>query len=122
MTEKEFYETIGGNYEEALSRLMRDSLIRKFVLKFPEDPSFAALGKAVETGDWDEAFSASHTLKGVAMNLSFAVLSASAVALTDALRPQNRASLDPEKIRALFASVSRDHAAVCEAITLLAAQ
>lgn len=31
---KKFYEEIGGNYEEALSRLMNDSLIERFVLKF----------------------------------------------------------------------------------------
>ena len=40
MTIQECYEAIGGNYEEVLGRLQREALIRKFTLKFLEDPSY----------------------------------------------------------------------------------
>ena len=120
MTEREFYDSIGGSYEDALARLMRDSLIRKFVLKFPADPSFAALAAAVREQRWDDAFTASHTLKGVALNLAFAKLSGAAVALTDALRPQNRAQLTPAQAERLLAEVEREYIAVLAAAAKLA--
>lgn len=111
---KAFYDSIGGSYAEAVGRMMRDSLVRKFVLKFRNDPSFAALSAALEGKDWDGAFSAAHTLKGVAMNLAFTRLSASASALTDALRPQNRPALDEGELRKLYAAVERDYREVME--------
>ncbi len=119
MTEREFYDAIGGNYAEARDRLMQDALIRRFVRKFPDDPNFALLGAAVADGRWDEAFAAAHTLKGVALNLAFARLSHAATALTDALRPQNRDALDAAQIAVLFRAVQADYATVCAAIAAL---
>ena len=119
MTEKEFYEQIGGDYEEAKGRLMSDTLIHRFVLKFKADPNFDALRCAVAEQRWDDAFACAHTLKGVALNLAFARLSASMIALTDALREQNRSALTPEGIGALFAAAEQDYAAVCAAIDAL---
>lgn len=120
MTEQEFYAAIGGSYKDAIDRLMRDSLIRKFVLRFPADPSFDALAAAVREQRWDDAFSASHTLKGVALNLAFAKLSGAAMTLTDALRPQNRAQLDPAQITHLLGDVEREYRAVLAAAAGLA--
>ena len=120
MTEKEFYDRIGGDYSDALNRLMRDSLIRKFVLKFRDDPNFAELKAALAGQRWDEAFSAAHTLKGVALNLAFARLSAAMVALTDSLRPQNRDALEPAAVETLFAAAEQEYEAVLAAIELLA--
>ena len=120
MTEQEFYAAIGGSYKDAIDRLMRDSLIRKFVLRFPADPSFDALAAAVREQRWDDAFSASHTLKGVALNLAFAKLSGAAMTLTDALRPQNRAQLDPAQITQLLDDVEREYRSVLAAAAGLA--
>ena len=119
MTEKEFYEQIGGSYNEALGRLMRDSLIHKFLLKFPNDPSFAALKDAVAAQDWDAAFSASHTLKGVALNLALMKLGEAAVKLTDSLRAQNRDALTAENVVALLADVETEYNAVLAGIAQL---
>ena len=55
MTLKRFYEAVGGNYTEVLSRLMSDRLIRKFLLKFPDDPSYAVLCVSIEHEDYEEA-------------------------------------------------------------------
>ena len=119
INEKEFYEKIGGDYSDALSRLMRDSLIRKFVLKFPDDENFAALKEAVGEERWDDAFAYAHTLKGVSLNLAFARLSAELVTLNDLLRPQNRELLTPQAVRESFRAVEKEYAAVLQAAALL---
>ena len=116
MTVQEFYTAIGGNYNEAKSRLMTDALILKFVSKFPADPNFALLEKALAADDPDAAFSASHTLKGVCLNLAFARLASAAVTLTDALREQNRASWQKETGTSLFAQVKTEYEAVLKEI------
>ena len=40
MTLQEFYDRIGGDYKATISRLPSEALIKKFVLKYPGDPSF----------------------------------------------------------------------------------
>ena len=43
MTLQEFYTRIGGNYDDTLRRIPSEALVRKFVLKYPNDPSFGQL-------------------------------------------------------------------------------
>ena len=69
MTLQEFYARVGGDYNATLSRLLSEALVKKFILKYPGDPSFAQLKDALAAQDWELAFRASHTLKGVAQNL-----------------------------------------------------
>ena len=88
MTIKELYDNIGGSYEDALSRLMNDRLIDKFIRKYPQDGSFSELIEASGVNDRARAFRAAHTLKGVAGNLAFTELAAAASAITEQLRPQ----------------------------------
>ena len=116
MTVKDFYAEIGGNYNDALQRLMNDSLIFRFIMKFPADKSFETLKAALESKDIDAAFSAAHTLKGVCLNLAFDKLAAAAVALTDALRPQNRENHSLDDFGRMFAEVEKEYAAVCAAL------
>ena len=71
MTIQECYEAIGGNYEEVLGRLQSEALIRKFTLKFLEDPSYLQLKLALENKNYEDAFRSAHTRKGVCQNLSF---------------------------------------------------
>lgn len=116
MTVKELYDEIGGNYGNALSRLMNDRLIGKFVLKFLQDGSFAKLSEAVDKEDWTEAFHEAHTVKGVALNLAFDRLGESASKLTDALRPENVGSVDAAAIKALYDTVASDYNRTAEGI------
>ncbi len=48
MTMREWYEAIGGNYEDVLGRLHSEALIRRFTLKFLEDQSYIQLKQALE--------------------------------------------------------------------------
>lgn len=86
-----------------LSRLPSEALIKKFVLKYPGDPSFEQLRAALDAQDWELAFRASHTLKGVAQNLGMDRLYKAAAALCDAVRgpkPLEDASLWPPVLAA----------------------
>ncbi|MDE7168335.1 MAG: Hpt domain-containing protein [Clostridia bacterium] len=86
MTLEKFYEKIGGNYADTISRLMTEERILRFVRKFPADDSFNALKDALVRGSQEEAFRAAHTLKGVAQNLGFTALYEKASAVTEVLR------------------------------------
>ena len=111
MTLQEFYATVGGNYDEAVGRLMSEALVRRFVLKFLSDPSYAALEQAIAAGEREEAFRAAHTIKGLCLNLGFGKLLASAEELTEALRSEM-----PANAQELFARVSEDYALTVDAI------
>lgn len=86
MTLKECYAALGGDYDEAMGRLRSEKLVQKFVLKFLNDGSYGLLCDSLASGDRDEAFRASHTIKGVCANLAFNALLESSEALTEALR------------------------------------
>lgn len=86
MTCEQFYEKIGGNYPDTISRLLTEERILRFVRKFPADGSFNDLQAALARGAVEEAFRAAHTLKGVAQNLGFTALYEKASAVTEVLR------------------------------------
>ena len=111
MTLQEFYAAVDGNYDEAVSRLMGEALLRRFVLKFLNDPSFAALKQAIENGEREEAFRAAHTIKGLCLNLSFGKLLTSSETLTEALRSEM-----PANVHELFTKVSEDYELTIDAI------
>lgn len=86
MTLQDCYITLGGNFEDVSGRLRSEKMIRKFVLKFLDDPSYALLCSSLDTQNYEEAFRAAHTLKGVCQNLSFTTLYTSSSQLCEALR------------------------------------
>ena len=40
MTVRECYEELGSDFDKVLSRLVSEALVKKFALKFLDDPSF----------------------------------------------------------------------------------
>ena len=86
MTLEQFYILIGSDYRQISQRLHSEALIRKFVIKYAADPTYQMLSDAIAASDWEVAFRAAHTLKGVALNLGFDRLNISVSALTEALR------------------------------------
>lgn len=111
-----FYEKIGGDYEDVKLRLQSDALIERFVLKFLADTSFERLEKAVKESDFDEAFKAAHTLKGVCQNLSFEKLSVSSCEITECLRHHAETGVNKEECDRLFNEVKEDYETVVNAI------
>ncbi len=86
MTVKEFYNAIGGNYDDVMSRLRTDERVIKFLGKVAADGSFALLEKSLAERNMEEAFRAAHTMKGICLNLSLTALFESAAKITEALR------------------------------------
>ena len=127
MSLKECYDKMGADYEDVLSRLRSEVLVRKFALKFLDDDSYANLKAAMESGNAPEAFRGAHTLKGVAVNLGFTALynvsSAltgplykAAAEVTESLRPSETSSGDMEKAAKLMPAVDEEYARTIAAI------
>ena len=111
---REFYKTIGGDYDDMRRRIPSDRMIETFLLKFPADPSYAALAAARESRDAKSAFLAAHTLKGVASTLGLKELTETSALLADALRPPSGFPDD-----ALFDAVAEAYARVLRQIAAL---
>lgn len=107
MTMEACYQKLGGDYADVCTRLPSLRLVEKFAGKFLEDKTFVKLCDAVEAGNWEEAFRAAHTLKGVCANLSFSQLMRSASQLTEMLRPGTVSSR--QEVDALLEEVWRDY-------------
>lgn len=112
----EVYAKIGGTYETAKGNLMLDRLIEKYVFKFPHDPSFAALEKAMAERNVEAGFVASHTLKGVALNLAFSKLAKASSDLTDSMRAAVRSGYTWEQYDEMYAIVKEEYQKVITAI------
>lgn len=86
MNVQECYAEMGADFADVLARMMKEERVKKFALRFLDDPSFELLKTSLEAKNYDEAFRAAHTIKGVSQNLSFTVLYKSSHDLCEALR------------------------------------
>lgn len=111
MTIQECYTALGGNYEEVLGRLYSEALVKKFVVKFLADQSYQLLESSLKGGNYEEAFRAAHTLKGVTQNLGFIRLYESSHEITEALRTK-----DYDLAAQLFPRVEADYLQTAAAI------
>ena len=84
---QECYKKLGADFDGVLQRMAgKESLVLRFALKFLNDTSFQELKEALENEDYETAFRASHTLKGVASNLGFTKIFDAGSRLTEELR------------------------------------
>lgn len=113
MTVKECYEKLGGDYNEALQRLMNEALVKRFILKFLNDDSMKILTDAVSEGDFETAFRGVHTLKGVAANLAFTDLRKAASELTEQLR-NDKTHIDEDLYARVIENYDRTISAIKE--------
>ena len=117
MTIRECYEELGSDFDKVLSRLVSEALVKKFALKFLDDPSFGQLETALADKDAETAFRAAHTLKGVCLNLGFTSLYKVSAELTEVLRGRETEGSDE-----LYEQVKEQYTILTEAIQELAAQ
>lgn len=101
MTVQEFYQSVGGGYDEVMARMLAEERVVKFLGMFLRDPSYEQLAAAMDSGDMVAAFEAAHTLKGVSANLAMTDLNKLAVDITDKLRNET----DIEGAKALFPEI-----------------
>lgn len=111
-TLKECYEKLGGDYNDVISRLMRDKMVCKFMYKFMDDKSFNQFIEGMEKGDYEEALMGVHTLKGICQNLSFSELFECSNEATKALKEK-----DIETAESLIPDVKEKYKKVIDAIS-----
>ncbi len=101
MNLKECYGLMNGDYDGVMSRLVKEERVKKFVLKFLDDTSYQLLCTSLQEHQYDEAFRAVHTIKGICQNLGFIQLYHSSNELTEKLRNQDYTNLDDfvEKVK-----------------------
>ena len=116
MTVKECYEKVGSDYDGVLKRLGSEALVKRFAVKFLNDPSFQDLTDGLAAKDGEKAFRAAHTLKGICLNLGFDNLFAPSQELTEKLRGATTIEGTDE----LFAAVEKEYDRTCEALRKIA--
>jgi len=89
----------GADVEGTMHRFMNnDALFLKFILKFKDDQNYAILKKHLDEKNYEEAFKAAHTLKGVSANLGLNPIYERASAVTELLRGKEASEVDVEKV------------------------
>lgn len=94
MTLQEFAAVTNMDLDGTMARFANmEKLVKKFLKKFPSDPSYHELCAAVETNDQSGIERSAHTLKGVAGNLGFQELFDVNQKIVDAVRSQHSENL-----------------------------
>lgn len=119
MNLEECYNAFGGSYQDMKHRLPQDAIIQRFLIKFLSDESYGMLDDALREENYEMAFKAVHTLKGVSLNLCCKKLSESSSRLTEVLRNFD-IEKDVEVCDVLWKQVTLDYNEVVEAIRKLA--
>lgn len=114
---KEFYDAIGGGYEAIKQRMPKDDMIEKFVLKFLSEPTYENLCRRIEYEEYEEAFRAVHSLKGISANLGFQRLEKSSGILTELLRNSNEEEIDKNVVNQMLEQITIDYNTVIETIS-----
>ncbi|HJJ47717.1 MAG TPA: Hpt domain-containing protein [Methanocorpusculum sp.] len=107
MNVKEFYTTIGGDYEGVLSRMMKDERIEKYLGKFLESPDYQSMHDAIDAKNYADAFRFTHNLKGIALNLGLTKFAAVSSDLCETMRPGVAPKVD---ITGMLAAVDAEYA------------
>lgn len=119
MTIQELYKNIGGDYEDAISRLVDEKYVKKYIKWFLTDTSFDELMSAKNNNrPEEECFKAAHTFKGVCLNLSLSDLLVDAVPITDHYRASGK--IICENLEAHYEELVRKHKIAFEYITQFA--
>jgi chemotaxis protein histidine kinase CheA len=115
MSIQDFYGLIEADYEGVKERLLKDERIEKYVLKFAATTDYDDLKKAIDREDYEEAFRAAHTIKGLCLNLGFTKLQQCSSELSEALRGgKPMVSID-----GMLADVKTEYAKITDAVNAL---
>ncbi|MTQ95689.1 Hpt domain-containing protein [Pseudoflavonifractor sp. BIOML-A6] len=83
---RECYAAAAADYDDVMRRFMSENRVDRFLTMFLRDGSFELLCSAMDAGDYQDAFRAVHTIKGISMNLSLNALRDACIELTENLR------------------------------------
>lgn len=86
MEVKEFYETVGGDYQDVMNRLPTEALVVKFLKKYASGDEFGRIVEAYEAKDYRKLFEETHNVKGMTANLSLTKLCGVVTEMCEAVR------------------------------------
>ena len=116
MNVEQCYKELDSDYQGVLNRFgQSEAMVKKFALRFLQDPSFDELKQGLENNDAEVAFRAAHTLKGVCLNLGFDRLYEVSAALTETLRPK----IIVEACKTQFDAVEKEYVHVISCIHMI---
>lgn len=116
MTLQELYQSIGGDYEQALRILRMDKLLDKHIRKFTKNNIVENLLAAGEGMDPTALFEAGHALKGVSGNLGLTALSNAASEITEEFRPGAVRRLSDAEVKEKLRKLGELYRTVAEGI------
>ncbi len=84
---QDVFSAYGGDYDKTMKRFMgNEALYCKILPKLFQDDNLQKLGRELETGNFESAFEAAHTLKGVSANLGLTPLYNAVCMIVEPLR------------------------------------
>jgi len=86
MTLQEFYQAVGGDYQETLAGLGKEARIYKYLNKIAAEKCIEEITAALAAEKYEEAFRMAHNLKGASSTVGLNRLQAASSALTESLR------------------------------------
>jgi HPt (histidine-containing phosphotransfer) domain-containing protein len=99
MTLQELYESIGGDYEQALRVLRVEKLIDKHIRKLTGNGVVDNLLAAGETMDPTQLFEAAHATKGVCANLGLTRIAGLASEVAEEFRPGTPRTMSDDEVK-----------------------
>lgn len=86
MNVEALYIKTGGDYAGAIHLFQTDERIMKYLKIMQNDTNLDVVCKALPQNDYETAFCAAHTIKGLALNMHLTALANKAGTLTELLR------------------------------------
>ena len=84
---REIFEVYGADYNSTMARFMgKEAMYLKFLDMLFKDDNLEKLGTALEQQDYEAAFAAAHTLKGVVGNMGLTPLFNAVCAIVESIR------------------------------------
>ncbi len=117
MTIRELYDTIGGNYDQAVRVMKSDRLIDKYIRKLKSSNVGEMLEKAGASMDATALFESAHAMKGVCANLGLDSLAGAADEITEEFRPGNPRKLSDDEVRAKLQAIAQRYADTAQSIS-----
>lgn len=113
----DFYDGLGADSANVVRRLGNETFVRKYLKKFAEDTTVGDLNRYVAEKEYENAFRAAHTVKGLALNLELLPLNGIIVDLTEILRKAVPESDD--KIKSLLLAFNKEYNTIIQKINML---
>ena len=109
MNIQELYQSIDGDYDQAIRVLRVEKLVDKHIRRFVDNDVVDGLLAAGSSMDPTDLFDAAHAVKGVAANLGLTKLSDMASEITEDFRPGNERKLSDEDVKQRIETIRELH-------------